>query len=191
MKLLRSVPAFRRRLLVASCLAAATLCVVSSADAQTPLLWGSLEPGPHAVGFRLEYVLDESREYDPEFVTDTTRIPVHRPRPMMIGIWYPAQKTNASRMTYRQYLDLSPGSVPLASFASRLASALRGVVGEETTGHELGAMTLEETRAFERLLATKTLAVKDAAAASGRFPVILYHPGTSGVGSLKFVAGLL
>jgi predicted dienelactone hydrolase len=98
----------------------------------------------------------------------------------MIGIWYPAQKTNASRMTYRQYLDISPGPGPLAPFASRLEAALRGVVAEETTGHEPRAMTPAETTAFAQLLSTKTFAVKNAPAASGKFPVILYHPGTGG-----------
>jgi predicted dienelactone hydrolase len=179
-ELVSRLPAFRRHVTVARSLAVAALCVASSAKAQSPLLWGGLKTGPHAVGFRLQYKLDQSREYDPEFVTDTTRFPVHRPRPIMIGIWYPAEKTNANRMTYRQYLDISPGPGPLAPFASRLESALRRVVGQETTGHQPGAMTPAETRAFEQLLATKTVAVKDAPAASGRFPVILYHPGTAG-----------
>src|SRR6185503_18873001 len=98
-------PAIRCRLLVARTLAVATLCIVSSAKAQTPLLWGGLESGPHAVGFRLTYALDQAREYDPEFDTDSTRFPVHRPRPILIGIWYPAETTNSSRMPYRQYLD--------------------------------------------------------------------------------------
>jgi pimeloyl-ACP methyl ester carboxylesterase len=181
MNLSRVFPPFRRHLPVTRSLAvAAAVCVVSSANAQTPLLWGGLKPGPHAVGFRLQYKLDHSREYDPEFVTDTARFPVHRPRPIMIGIWYPAQKTNAGRMTYRQYLDISPGPGPLAPFASRLESAMRNVVGEETTGHRPGAMTPAETTAFERLLATRTFAANNAPEASGQFPVILYHPGAAG-----------
>ena len=173
------LPASRRLLPVAASLGLA-LCIASSIEAQTPLLWGGLQPGPYAVGFRLTYKVDHAREYDPEFVTDTTRFPVHRPRPIMIGIWYPARKTNARRMTYRRYLDISPGPGPLASFASRLEPAMRGVVGEETTGHKPGGMTPEETRALERLLATETFAVKDAPAAIGRFAVILYHPGAGG-----------
>jgi predicted dienelactone hydrolase len=181
MNLSRVFPPFRHHLPVTRSLAvAAAVCIVSSANAQTPLLWGGLKPGPHAVGFRLQYKLDHSREYDPEFVTDTARFPVHRPRPIMIGLWYPAQKTNASGMAYRQYLDISPGPGPLAPFASRLESAMRSVVGEETTGHRPGAMTPAETTAFERLLATKTFAVNDAPEASGQFPVILYHPGAAG-----------
>src|SRR5262245_55124882 len=180
MKLSRVFLAFRRHVSLVRSVAVACLCVASSASAQTPLLWGGLRTGPHAVGFRLEYRLDQSREYDPEFITDTTHFPVHRPRPIMIGIWYPARNTDASRMTYRQYLDISPGPGPLAPFASRLESALRDVVAEETTGHKPGAMTPAETTAFEQLLAAKTLAVKNAPAATGTFPVILYHPGTGG-----------
>lgn len=180
MRLSRVFAAFRRHVTVARSLAVAALCVASSAKAQTSLLWGGLKPGQHAVGFRLQYKLDHSREYDPEFVTDTTRFPVHRPRPIMIALWYPAQKTNASRMTYRQYLDISPGPGPLVPFASRLESALRDVVGEETTGNEPRAMTPAETAAFEQLLGTKTFAVNNAPTASGKFPVILYHPGTGG-----------
>jgi pimeloyl-ACP methyl ester carboxylesterase len=161
-------------------LAVATLGFVSSASAQTPLLWGGLKPGPHAVGFQLQYKLDHSREYDPEFVTDTTSFPVHRPRPIMIAIWYPAQKTSASRMTYRQYLDLSPAPGSLGPFVRRLEAATRDVVGEETTGHNPRAMTPPEAKAFEQLLAARTFAVRNAPAASGKFPVVLYHPGASG-----------
>jgi len=144
------------------------------------LLWGSLEPGPYAAGFQRQYKLDHSREYDPDFLADTSRLPVHRPRPIMIGIWYPARQTNAERMTYGQYLDISPGSVSLRPFASRLASAMRDAVEQETTGHAAEAMTPAEVKAFDRLLATRTFAVKDAPAASGKFPVLLYHPGSSG-----------
>jgi len=180
LNLSRVFTALRRHLPIAGSLATAAFCVVSSARAQTPLLWGGLKPGPYAVGFRLQYKLDHSREYDPEFVTDLTHFPVHRPRPIIIGIWYPAQKTSASRMPYRQYLDVSPGPGPLAPFARRLASALRDVIGEETTGHSPEAMIPAETKAFEQLLVTKTAAVKDAPAAHGGFPVLLYHPGLAG-----------
>jgi pimeloyl-ACP methyl ester carboxylesterase len=171
---------FTRLLPTAASLVAATLCVVSTAGAQEPLLWGTLTSGTHAVGFRLEYELDQSREYDPEFVVDTTRFPVHRPRPIIIGIWYPARETNAGRMPYGQYLDISPGPGPLAPFASRLEASLRDIVGEETTGHEPRAMTPAESTAFGRLLATRTFAVKNAPPAGGKFPVILYHPGAGG-----------
>ncbi|MGH9889759.1 MAG: hypothetical protein ACREBE_29795, partial [bacterium] len=51
MNWLRVFPALRRHLPFARSLAVATLCTVSSVKAQTPLLWGGLKTGPHAVGF--------------------------------------------------------------------------------------------------------------------------------------------
>src|SRR5215471_13937050 len=72
------------------------------APAQEPLLWGSLKPGPHAVGYRNLYRLDHTRQYDPEFVTDPTTLPAHKPRPIYIALWYPAQKTDGKPMEYRQ-----------------------------------------------------------------------------------------
>lgn len=161
-------------------LASVFLCAASSSRAQSPLLWGGLKPGPLAVGFKVQYRLDHAREYDPEFVADASRFPVHHPRPIMIGIWYPAQKTNGSRMPYRQYLELSPSGGALVPYATRLAAATRDVVGEEATGHTPGAMTSEERSAFDRLLATSTFSVKNALASAGRFPVVLYHPGLGG-----------
>ena len=55
------------------------------------------------------------------------------------------------------------------------------MVSEETVGKEAAYRTPAETTAFERLLATKTFAVKDAPPAEGRFPVVIHHPGLSGV----------
>jgi dienelactone hydrolase len=152
----------------------------SPAEGQEPLLWGDLKPGPHAVGYRRLYQLDQTRQYDPEFTTDPAAQPAHRPRPILICIWYPAQKTGAKPMEYRQYLDVSSDDPQLASFVQRLTHHFRAVVCEETIGKSPGKLTPPEATAFDRLLATKTFAVKDAPAAAGRFPVVIYHPGVDG-----------
>jgi dienelactone hydrolase len=151
------------------------------AAAQAPLLWGSLKPGPNAVGFRSLYRLDHTRRYDPEFVTDATKLPAHKPRPIFIAVWYPAQKTDAKPMEYRQYLDASSNDPLIAPFAERLSRHWVAVVSEETVGKEPAYRTPAETAAFERLMATRTFAVKDAPPAEGRFPVVIHHPGLSGV----------
>ena len=77
-------------------------------------------------------------------------------------------------------LEVSPAPGPVVAFARRLEPRMRDVVGQETTGTAPRPTTPAETRAFEQLLATKTFAVKDAPTANGRFPVVIYHPGTSG-----------
>ena len=133
-----------------------------------------------AVGYRTLYQLDETRQYDPEFTTDPAAQPAHRPRPILICIWYPAQKTSAQPMEFRQYLDVSSDEPQLASFVQRLTHHIRAVVCEETIGKSPAKLTPSEVAAFDRLLATKTFAVKDAPAADGRFPVVIYHPGVHG-----------
>jgi hypothetical protein len=57
---------------------------------------------------------------------------------------------------------------------------MNAVVSEETVGKEPPYRTAVESTAFARLLATKTLAIKDAAPAKGPFPVVIYHPGLGG-----------
>src|SRR5215831_17760185 len=104
------------------------------APAQDPLLWGSLKPGPNAVGYRTLYQLDHTRQYDPEFVTDPTKLPAHKPRPIYIAVCYPAQKTDAKPMEYRQYLDASSDDPLIAPFAKRLARHWVAVISEETVG---------------------------------------------------------
>src|SRR5262249_59532476 len=76
---------------------AAVLTALASAPAvaQDPLLWGSLKPGPNAVGYRNLYRLDHTRQYDPEYVTDPMKPSAHRSRPIYIAVWYPAKKTEA------------------------------------------------------------------------------------------------
>ena len=164
--------------------ALATVVVALSAgpaSAQDPLLRGSLKPGPHAVGYRNLYQLDHTRQYDPEFATDPTKPPVHKPRPIYICVWYPAQKTDAKPMEYRQYLDVSSDDARIAPFAKRLSRHVVNVVSDSTVGKEPEYRTLAQTAAFGRFLATKTFAVKDTLAAKGRFPVVLNHAGLNGV----------
>jgi tetratricopeptide (TPR) repeat protein len=150
------------------------------AAAQAPPLWGGLKPGPKAVGYRSLYRLDHTRQYDPEFVTDPTKPTAPRPRPIYICVWYPAKKTDAKPMEYRQYLDVSSDDALIAPFVKRLSRHVVNVVSEETVGKEPASRTPAETAAFERLLATRTLAVKGAPPAEGRFPVVIHHPGLGG-----------
>jgi hypothetical protein len=149
--------------------------------AQEPLLWGGLKPGPYTVGYRHLYRLDHTRQYDPEFVTDPTKPPAHRPRPILICLWYPAKKTDAKPMEYRQYLDVSSEDALIAPFVKRLSRHVVNEVSEGTVGSEPVNRKPAETAAFERLLATRTYAIKDAPPAEGRFPVVLNHAGLNGV----------
>jgi hypothetical protein len=133
------------------------------------------------VGYRNLYQLDHTRQYDPEFATDPRKPPVHKPRPIYICVWYPAQKTDTKPMEYRHYLDVSSDDALIAQFLKRLSRHVVNVVSDTTVGAEPANRTPAETAAFVRLMATKTFAVKDAPPAEGRFPVVLNHAGLNGV----------
>jgi hypothetical protein len=150
------------------------------ASGQEPLLWGSLKPGPYAVGYRVLILVDHTRQYDPDYVTESATLPIHKPRPILVCLWYPAQKTSAKPMEYRGYLELPRGDTPLATFLGRLDRNIKVVVSEDTVGKEPAYRSAAESAAFARLLATRTLAIKDATSAEGGFPVVIYHPGLGG-----------
>src|SRR5262249_43237623 len=172
----------RRKFRATGALVAVVLALsAGTAAAQEGLLWGSLKPGPHAVGYRCLYKLDHTRQYDPELVTDPKKPPAPKPRPILLCMWYPAKKTGARPMEYRQYLDVSSDDARIAPFVKRLSRHVVAVVSDTTVGKEPANRTPAETAAFERLMATRTFAVKDAPPAKGRFPVLLYHAGLNGV----------
>jgi len=142
-----------------------------------PMLWGSLKPGPYAVGFRSSYQFDHARQYDADYVTDPSAPRAHKPRPILIDIWYPAAKAAAKPMKYREYLNVASTDARISPFSQRLAYNIREVVCEETVGKVPAKASPSEKAAFNRLLETNTFATKNASAAKGHFPVVIYHPG--------------
>jgi hypothetical protein len=79
----------------------------SSTVAQIPSGFRLLEgQGPHGVGIRVAEQYDYSRTFQP--LIDETGKPYQgeRARPLQTLIWYPAQKSNAEPMRFRDYLAL-------------------------------------------------------------------------------------
>ncbi len=155
----------------------ALLLLGALATAQDPLIWGSLKPGAYSVGCRSLIKFDETRQYDPDYMAGSNKT---NPRPIFIAMWYPAKKTAANRLDYREYLEVKSDDARAASFAQRLRFNFREVVSDETVGKVPAKSNKEEAAAFDRLLATKTIATKNAPVAAGRFPVLIYHPGLDG-----------
>src|SRR5579863_5792876 len=50
-----------------------------------PSLWGGLQPGPYRAGWGLKWETDPTRLYG----TD------RKPRPIPVGVWYPARDSSA------------------------------------------------------------------------------------------------
>jgi hypothetical protein len=137
------------------------------AQAQDPLLRGTLERGPYPAGFRSSVALDESRNYD------------GNARPIFLAVWYPASNTSGPGIAYSRYLRI-PDAAAHPSFRKRLEAFIRDVVSDDLFHKTEAALTDRERAAFDTLLATGTGSHPDAMPAQGRFPVVIYHSGAGG-----------
>lgn len=125
-----------------------------------PLFHFIEKPGPRSVGLKVVEQYDYSRIYRPS--TDDLGKPFEgeRARPLQTLIWYPAERSNARPMTVGDYANLAATET---SFGKPQMTA----DGKQW----IAAMT--------PTLAMPLWAVRDAPAASGRFPVVIYAPSFS------------
>jgi pimeloyl-ACP methyl ester carboxylesterase len=135
------------------------------------LLWGDLQPGPFAVGFRVLYERDRTRHWL-SAPANSAGAAADPGRPIRISLWYPAAPAPGARpMRYRDYFHFDGPS----DFEA-LDNAL------ERSDHESWISDLSEVshdgrEILARLLSTPVAAFANAALAPGRFPVVLYAPG--------------
>ncbi len=141
--------------------AVATAFALDGAPAR---LWGNLEAGPYAVGYRVLYERDTSR-------------PWPNGRPIRIAMWYPAAPgVSSDTMRYVDYLHYRGGDTfadidePLD--ANDRASWIQDLSDVAPNGAEIAA----------RLFATPVAAHANAKRADGRFPLVLYSAGLGGRG---------
>ena len=84
-------------------LALTTLNACPAAGAGSPL-WGRLEPGPYAVGFRQIERFDHSRLYRLPVDLTGQAVEGERSRPLRISIWYPAEPDPHPPLTLGEYI---------------------------------------------------------------------------------------
>ncbi|HLY42193.1 MAG TPA: tetratricopeptide repeat protein [Terracidiphilus sp.] len=126
-------------------------------SAQNPELFRfTLPPGPHVVGLKVVEQYDRSRIYFP--MTDDLGKPRggERARPLQTLIWYPAEKSGGKPMTVGDYANL-------------MMTETRFGKPDPGTGDGWRA-------ALKPAIGDPMWAVRDAPAASGRFPVFIYAP---------------
>ena len=172
------------------CTVAAVVAFSSGAWGQSEF-WGELKAGKYAVGFRTQYLQDVTRSYDADYAPSGTAA-VKKPRPVFAAIWYPASGRNDAAlersMVYRDYLRAISVDTPAADFAARLRRYTRDMAAEYMLGKEFDKLTEEDRVAWERIQATPMFAMRDAAAAPGKFPVVIHHPGLGGTYEDNLVA---
>ena len=145
--------------------------------------WGELKAGKYAVGFRSLYQLDVARSYDADYPAAGSTA-VKRPRPIFLAIWYPAAAREDvamdTSMVYRDYFRAVSVESPVPEFAQRLRKFTRDMACRDMLGKAFDLLTQEERAAWDGLLATPVYAAMNVAAAAGKFPVVILHPGLGG-----------
>jgi dienelactone hydrolase len=118
------------------------------------------EAGPHAVGLRIVQQYDYSRVLEAPVDAFGKAGKVGPARPIQTLVWYPARRTNAAHMQVADYHQASLGDVDFALAGAEAA--------KQRAGWMAGPMKAQ--------YGASTLAVRDAAPADGRYPVVIYAP---------------
>ena len=117
-------------------------------------LWNDLRAGSYAVGFRIVQVEDPSRGWEREGA-----------RPIPMSVWYPATAGPAAAlMPFDDYVIAYGDRRVVDKEALRAAYAAQWFAGEPRAK-------------VDELLRTQTAVRRDAPAAAGRFPLVIYAPG--------------
>ena len=141
--------------------------------------WGELKAGPYGVGFRATYQADTARWYDADYPSPG-KPQAKKPRPILIALWYPAPPDQGKAMVHRDYFRVLTLDSGAPEFAPRLRKFTHDEAALYMMGKEFDELSADERGRFDGLLATPVIAILNAPAAEGRFPVVIYHPGLGG-----------
>jgi dienelactone hydrolase len=131
----------------------------------------SNEPGPYPVGVQVKAQYDHTRLFRPAFDMVTGQPVTHeRARPIQAITWYPA-KAKGKPLTWRDYM-----LTKATEDAPWLSPAEAQSAGEAIIKGNLAALA---PAAAKQVLAQPMWASKDAPAAAGKFPVVIYAPSFS------------
>jgi Platelet-activating factor acetylhydrolase, isoform II len=145
--------------------------------AQTPALWGALDPGPYDVGFTFIYKQDHSRGWKAKEDTNGYPQGETRRRPIRISVWYPGRRqSNAPRMFYRDYMPLRA--------RSEVFSELNNLLKKRDVGNLRANLKAEE---FDSLMKMRMAVVVNALPQTGAFPLLVYSAGLNNSSHDNFV----
>lgn len=155
-----------KRLLTAFLFCAAASSFAQAADTFT----FSNPPGPHAVGLRVVQQYDYTRVYKTR-VDMATGAPTsgERARPMQMLVWYPAAR-GGKPVRFRDYMETMATEDDFTRGAAEVQRMLEARIANNAGNRR---------EAVLREIARPMLAVRDAGAAAGTFPVVIYAPSFS------------
>ncbi|MBN1211589.1 MAG: hypothetical protein JXA92_03350 [candidate division Zixibacteria bacterium] len=139
--------------------------------AETPPVWGDLTPGPYGVGFTAVEKYDQSRAYRAKTDYFGAMLEGERARPLQICIWYPAVTgPDDFTMVYGEYAFPYPTDESFMNILSNFHNRELMTVFQQFN---------RDQGFLQELMSVKLAAVRDAPAAEGVFPLIIYHNGPS------------
>lgn len=130
-------------------------------------------PGPFAVGLHVVQQVDTTRAYKSH--VDSSDGPPYASqlaRPIRTLVWYPAQAGSTPPMRVRDYMRTSAADDVFNPSDARIDSGMAQMVNYVRSS--LGAVR------GDQVMAQAMWAVRDAKAVEGRFPVVVYAPGSGG-----------
>ncbi|MBN2227422.1 MAG: hypothetical protein JW763_08655 [candidate division Zixibacteria bacterium] len=144
------------------------VCTPIVTEASPPPVWGELQPGEHAVGFKTIERYDYSRTFRCKHDIHGNPRDGERARPIQICIWYPAiADQDALPMVYSEYAFPTPENNDFFPLLSRM---------QETEIFGVLYPLLQNSYIYVNdILSLQFAAVRDASPATGRFPLIVYH----------------
>lgn len=142
--------------------------------AQKTYLTGDLEPGPYEVGFKLVHEYDYTRYYKPTYSDQGVLEVKASPRPMQIGIWYPAEK--AAGNSYLKYRDYYYMDATVEDFDNVPDETERLNLDRQFQYQRIFTAASADPDILHGFLDLETRALRDARAISGSFPLVIYSP---------------
>jgi hypothetical protein len=121
--------------------------------------------------------LDHSRRYNMTFADKSSYAAGKAPRPILVNIWYPAKAPGGKAMRHRDYLEIRSTEPPLHQFSGALADYVVGLYVQELQDEKDKEPADRARRILDGLLDTPTPCSRDAPAAEGPFPLVIYHAG--------------
>lgn len=136
-----------------------------------------LPKGIRTAGFRQLIVTDISQDY-PYFIDTSLGLSKRYPKPLLVNIWYPTSAPATSKkMVYQDYFSVKSPSKKLEKWLKNYLDYTRNTIASEVLGGDLPKYNETEIKRWQTFLQQKTNLVKDAPAAIGKFPLIIYHQG--------------
>lgn len=156
------------------------VAVVFSAVALGAHAAGSFEfsgpPGPYAVGLKAVQKYDYTRAFKPVLDINTGLANTgERARPMQMLVWYPASKAGKA-VSYGDYIRLDGTEDDIALKEDEIERVYQGRVKRIVASKGSAALASQE-------LARPMRAVRDAPAAAGKFPLVVYAASFSSTAS--------